>query len=392
MIVKDRQQMAQLLSERMTRTYTTLSERQLLEPDTSLVKTYLIEAHLPESAETAQALTLAEKVFSASAMTQTSQMLLHKAAEPTLLSIETSLREERFVIYVDFTNPRFWYLHSMGSSNAMDWVIKRLVKTSPELDRAWLPADLLECVSQMGAFRGLSLDYDRRVVPDIDFQSPEAPVEFLKMQLWGNKAADVLRILRRQDAFPHETTLAKVKVKFWLDDESDNEFSLDDIKYDGKVTARGTSFHSHMTLVSYVFELYAKQIKELEEKYALTAQELDGRLFIEGEPISFVFERPITNLKIFCDSIFSCSEPFRLWGVPIALAEDFYRVEAVDLHIASPLQFEVAPEFLRVYLPSGSCGNSIMRLYTNLQHHYDSLVKVEDGNGEPVFKFQPHHD
>lgn len=387
MIVRDRQQMAQLLNERMTRTYTTLSERQELEPDTSLVKTYLLEAHLPEAAEPAESLTLAEGAFAEQRFRRVSKTEIHRADEPGLLSVETRVRNERVVMYLDFTNPRYWLLHSMGSSNAMDWLIERLVAASPELDRAWIPADLLERVAGMGSFRGLSLDYDRRVVPDVDFQSPEAPVEFLKMQLWGNKAADILRILREQDAFPHETTLAKVKVKFWLSGDVDGEFSLDDIKYDGKVTARGTSFQSHIALVSHVYDAYAKQITKLEEGYALRACESEGRLSLQGAPVNLVLDRPISNLEVFCESIFSSGEPFRLWGVPTRLAKDFYRVQALDLHMGTPLQFEIGPQFLRVYLPVGSCGNSVVRLYTNLQHHYDSLIRAEDGDGGRVFEF-----
>lgn len=387
MVVKDRQQMAQLLNERMTRTYTSLSERQELEPDTSLVKTYLIEAHLPESAEPKQALKLAENIFSEKIFGGKSQTRVHLAHEPTLVSVETKIKDEPLIAYLDFTNSRFWLLHSVGSSHATDLLIEKLIKAGPELDRAWLSADFLEYVSSKGAFRGLSLDYDRRKVPDVDFHSPEAPVEFLKMQLWGNKAADILRILREERAFPHETTLSKVKIKFWLKGELDGDFSLDDIKYDGKVTARGTSFQSHIALISHIYEKYANQIRKLEKRYALRVSTDNGRLFIEGEPVNLLFKRPIDNLEIFCESVFSCGDPFRLWGVPIRLAEDFYRVQAVDLHIGRPLQFEIAPDFLRVYLPEGSCGNSIVRLYTNLQHHYDSLVQAEDGDGGPVFEF-----
>ncbi len=387
MIVKDRRQMAQLLNERMTRTYTALSERQELEPDTSLVKTYLLEAHLPESAEPAHAFALAERLFSWKAFGRKSPTQFHRADEPTLGSVETKVKNERLVIYVDFTNPRYWRLHSMGSSNSMDWLIERLVRANPELDRAWLPADFLEHISGLGSFRGLNLDYDRRIIPDVDFQSQEAPVEFLKMQLWGNKAGDVLRKLREKDAFPHETTLSKVKLKFWLNGDLNDEFSLDDIKYDGKVTARGTSFECHIGLVSHIYEAYAKEIRKLEERYAIRACERDGRLFLEGIPINFLFERPILNLEIFCESIFSCGEPFRLWGVPISLPENFYRVQAVDLHVGGPLQFEISPEFMRVYLPAGSCGNSVVRLYTNLQHHYDSRIRAEDGDGRPIFEF-----
>ena len=100
-----------------------------------------------------------------------------------------------------------------------------------------------------------------------------------------------------------------------------------------------------------------------------------------------VLDRPISNLEVFCESIFSSGEPFRLWGVPTRLAKDFYRVQALDLHMGTPLQFEIGPQFLRVYLPVGSCGNSVVRLYTNLQHHYDSLIQAQDGDGRRVFEF-----
>ena len=389
MIVRNRQQMAQLLNERMTRTYTTLSQRQELEPDTSLVKTYLLEAHLPESADPAQALEFAEEIFSErtfESSPQLRQLRTHRADEKTLLSVDTKFKGEHLIIYVDFTNPRYWLLHSMGSSSALDWLTGRLVKARPELDRAWLSADFLERVSNMGSFRGLGLDYDRRVIPDVDFEDPEAPAEFLKMQLWASNAGNVLNILRHKDAFPNDTTLLKVKVKFWLNGEPDGDFSLDDIKYDGKVTARGTSFQSHITLVSEIYEDYANQIRNLEEKYALETHQSDGRLFLNGAPINLLFKRPIADMEIFCERVFSCGEPFRLWGVPIRVAEDFYRVEGFDLHIGNPIQFEIAPEFVRVYLPTGSCGNSVVRLYTNLQHHYDALIQAEDGNGRCVFE------
>ena len=50
MLIKTRQEMAQLLNDRMNSTYQTLSDEQELEPETSLVKTYLVEAHLAEDA------------------------------------------------------------------------------------------------------------------------------------------------------------------------------------------------------------------------------------------------------------------------------------------------------------------------------------------------------
>lgn len=389
MSVKDRQQMAQVLNERMTRTYSALSERQELEPDTSLVKTYLIEAHLPESAESEKALALAEKVFSQKFFAGKSQVKIFRAEEPTLISVEMRTKDEHWVTYVDFTNSRYWIIHSFASSNSMDWMIQRLIKTSPELDRAWLSADFLEYISKLGLFRGLNLDYDRRKLFFADeSKSSKVPLEYLKMQLWGDKAADVLRVLRAKGAFPHETTLSKVKIKFSLDGEENSDFSLDDIKYDGKITARGTSFQSHISLMTHIYEKYASQIYKIENIFAIMPHYEGGRLSLAGEPINIVFKRPIEDLINFCENVFSSSEPFRLCGVPIQLTKKLVRVQAFDIHIGSPLNFEISPEFIRIYLPQGSCGNSILRFYTNLQHHYDSLIRAEDGNGEAIFEWE----
>jgi len=371
----------------MNKTYSTLLERQELEPETSLVKTYLMEAHLREDASFEAVHKLLATNFSNDVIGQRRSASVHQTRDDSLFTLTASYRREPITIFVDASNTRFWLLHSMNSSIALDWLVARIVRTSQGLDSAWIPADLLEWASKRGAFRGLGLDYDRRLVPDVDFEAPGAPVEFLKMQLWGNKAGDVLQILRREGAFPSETALAKVKVKYWLSRDSDGEFSIDDIKYNGKVTARGTSFQSHITLVSDVYRRYAELIRTIEERFCLRWRLIDGRVDLQGDPINFFLSRPIQNLETFCTSIFSPFGPFRLWGVPIPLADDFYKVSALDVHAGSRIDLEIAPEFIRVYLQDGSCGNTLMRVYTNLQHHYDARIEAKDADGKRLFEF-----
>jgi hypothetical protein len=208
------------------------------------------------------------------------------------------------------------------------------------------------------------------------------------MQLWGNRAAEILQTLRGRAVFARSTTLSKVKVKRWLDRQRDeNLFSLDDVKYDGKITARGTSFQSHLGLVTAVYRSYAAKIQQFEQQYAIGYTVTDGtRLKVDGEPLNIRFGQPIANLGVFVDSIFSASHPFRLWGVPNRIRDDLIRVAAIDLHVAHRVNFEITPNFMRIYLPKGSCGNTIARLYTNLQHHYDSLVQVRAGGEE--FRFE----
>ena len=72
-------------------------------------------------------------------------------------------------------------------------------------------------------------------------------------------------------------------------------------------------------------------------------------------------------------------------GLPIATGPHSFRVNAIDLHVGKRMSFELSPEFMRVYLAPGGCGNSLARLYTNLQHHYNSQIEAVDGSEQPAF-------
>ncbi|MDQ3690974.1 MAG: hypothetical protein M3406_13265 [Chloroflexota bacterium] len=390
-VARDRRTMANQLEERMVGTYASLRAEQGLRYESSLVKTYLVEARATDDTGPEAVRRFAAEIFGSPALGEriTSRPMLDTEDEtllPVLAEVVINRRREDVLAYVDLSDPRFWLVHSMASSNATDFFIDRAVAAGPELDRAWLPANLLEAATRLGSFRGLNLSYDRREIPDIDFTEPNT-VEFLKMQLWGPVAATILEILRDQDVLRNQTTLSKVKVKYWLERGNEDVFSLDDIRYDGKVTARGTSFQSHIGIVSEVYRKYSAVVRNIERTYALVHSSEDTRLKVHGEPITFLIDPPIDDLGVFVNSVFSAGDPFRLWGVPVVLADDYVRVEAVDLHVGGTVRFEIAPEIIRMYLPSGSCGNSALRMYTNLQHHYRSLVTAVDSNGASVFEF-----
>lgn len=392
MYVKTRQEMAQFINERMNKTYQELREEQRLEVETSLAKTYLMEAHLTKDISHDKIFEFIKENFIFSKKNKKGLIEIKETEDENFFCAHIRVdRESSITLYIDSTDSRFWRIHSMDKSTQVDKLIEKFTVASMSLDRIWLPIQLLENISKLGFLYGLGLDYDRREIPDVDFIDPEAPVEYLKMQLWGNKAGKVLRILRDENAFPHETTLSKVKVKFMLDKKNKSEFSLDEIKFNGKITARGTSFQSHITLVSNLYRKYIKNVLKLENQYSLSYKlfkENKTGYSISGLPINILFGRPIKNIDRFCRRVFSSSFPFRLWGVPIKLSNRYVRVSGLDLHVGRRIDFELTPEFMRIYLPLGSCGNSVLRIFTNLQHYYDSLVEARDGNGESIFEFK----
>jgi len=380
-IAHTRQEMVQHMDQVMNSTYSALAEEQELELDTSLVKTYLIEAHLAEDASHSEVEAFVSKL-SNTRLPRNRRIRVDQSKDRTLYWLSTTIEREPVVVYLDISNPRFWILHSANRSTSLDWLVDRLIKDQNTLDRGWLWPELLESSSSKGSFRGLALDYDRRPIPDIDFESPES-VEYLKLQLWGMQANRVFHILRQ--SFPQATTLSKVKVKHWLSEGIQDEFAIDDVKYDGKITTRGTSFQSHLEFTTSLFRQYASTVRGIESEYALTWTRYSERVTLSGQALSLHFSTRIQDLDKFCEHLFSASLPFRLWGVPTKLADDFYRVVAVDLHAGCRLSFEVAPEYTRLYLPSNTCGNTIVRLYTNLKHHYDPQMEMVNADGEPVF-------
>lgn len=380
-IAADRRALARLLDERMQRTYSKLVEGRPLELEGSLVKTYLLEAHLPEEASTKQVEALLKTVLQDSGMDSEAQGRARKTDEELFFQVDIPFRDRSITLFVDASNTRFWVVHTVSNSVAVDRAIGRLTQ-SAQLDHAWLFAQLLEETSARGSFRGLGLDYDRRVLADIDLEAADAPVGFLKMQLWHSKAADVLGVLR--DKFPSATALAKIKVKYW-NEEQPELFCLDDLKFNGKVTARGTSFDTHVALVSDVYATYAGLVRSIEKDQRLSWTTSNGRLSLDGAPINFRLSRPIANLERFCELLFSATPPFRLWGVPEHVNKTYCTVNALDLHVGSTVDFEITEDFIRMYLSADSCGNSVLRFFTNLQHHYDAKVEALDADERPVF-------
>jgi hypothetical protein len=105
-----------------------------------------------------------------------------------------------------------------------------------------------------------------------------------------------------------------------------------------------------------------------------------------GEPLVITFPKSlvITDLYRLAESIFRPTRPYRLLGILHNASERRVDVEAIDLHSGDSFAVEMTKEWMRLYLPIGTCGNVVARLYTNLQRSMNSDLMLSNGAGEPV--------
>ena len=351
--IRNRIEMADRLEAVMTTTYDDLTEELRLKRKHSMLKTYILESHKSEGASADQVFSAVKEAFEAPEQRKRRSVDVARTDEADLFTIHGVTRVEDFVFFIDASDRRFWIAHSISKSKISDVEVATLTSGQSRLDTAWMPIEMLESLSPLGESRGLALDFDRRYV-DAPLKPrkvrrskdrlsvsnsvarasdpPPAPIshgahlEYVKMQLWGRGADRILNALGGA-SLGQSTTLSKVRLKT-EDEDDDSRFSLADIKFDGKLTGRGSSFGIYSAIVGNVVRKYSAAVRQAETRFDLhwVSDETGSRM--TGEPLYINLSEGLNNLERFCARIFSGAEPFRLLGVPLKRSEELYSVSA----------------------------------------------------------------
>ena len=312
-------------------------------------KTFVLEAHAehPES--------LLRHAFTGSRVEPTEDVYLHHL-----------VGDVSFV--VDHIDGRFWNFHTTEPTKDVMPYLRRVVGSRRDLDWMWLPSDHLRGLWGNSAPSWVATNFSSgRLVPS------SGEVDDLSLRVRGSAADEVLTLIghRFQTAVPHS------QVGMHLEDEhfgSMTEF----VSHDGRFMASGGDFGFHQAILQRVVDRYRRFVDGVERR-ALRWEELpDGGARPYGAPITIHFSRPIPDIDHFVEHLFSAREPFRLWGLPSHDGDGMAEVEAVDLHVGQRLRFDITSEWLRVYLFDGGCGNTVARLASNLQHHFDGALSILD--------------
>jgi hypothetical protein len=206
----------------------------------------------------------------------------------------------------------------------------------------------------------------------LDETEPDLSVVDLKFTISGSASNEAIDAMRTKQRLHKSLAYTRVRVRRG----AKSDFAEDDLTYLGSfVVKNGSSIDDHISFVNGVKKEYRMKMEQIED-FRIGTRSIEGRTLIEGKAFDFEFQRRIDNWEIFIRRLLGA--PFRLWGLKSKLEKDYFRITAVDLHTGDPFDLEISRDFMRVYLPKGSCGNVVLRLLVNLQHSFDSNIKCEE--------------
>lgn len=296
------------------------------------------------------------------------------------LKILNVFRNSDFVasFYVDLSDSRFITIYTNAKVEHTHDFQKSLVRAHDYMcDYTWFSSTMLDKIAKSfgNSFEGLGVDYEDIFGPK-DF--PTEPSKKYTLDIsGGDYAKRTLTKIMVDEEIQRLIAYNKVRVIRGTK-TSPLDYVQDDITFQGVFSVKsGKSVTEHISLVDMVKSDYKKQMKLIEDN-SIGTRKIDGTMRIEGKAFDVEFKRSIPDWDTFLNKMFDSAGPFRLWGLKEKIYDGYTRVLAVDLHTGHPLDLEMTDGLIRVYLPQGSCGNTVLRLFVNLQQYFDSTIRCDE--------------
>lgn len=269
---------------------------------------------------------------------------------------------------VDVVDPRFWLVHVPGTSAWADELVSTAIRRSIDLDWAWLPTAHLDRIQDAGRTRWFKSDFSA----DELLGDQTSGARRLKVQLEGQDADKLRRIIAELPDYRGANSLTGLAVEI----ETSDGYVREAAHYRGSFKVAGDSFDLHQAFLASVATRYGEAVRRVERDAAMGWEAGDSGFQLSGAVIQIRLATPIERPLAFAEHLLGAKDPFRLWGVPTPVADDYAEAEVVDLHIGKVFRLDILTDSLRIYLDDGVCGNTVFRLLANLQHRYDATASA----------------
>jgi hypothetical protein len=357
--IASRSEMHQVFEARLQNSHSDLLENTRLDVGRNMLKTALIETNI--SSESLCQKPVFEDIIE---------------IEEDLLMVETTNREGEGWLFVDVYDERLWSIYSLTTSDFFNAAIDELLNSDGGgLDRLWLPSGQVERIGNMGKYEGVKMSFEAENIFPEEFMENNESFRFTDLNIDGSgqNSQDLYEILRQTEEVADYISLARIQIRR----QENGHFVRERVTNDGRFTTRGgNSIRLHLSTVDEIKARYEQLLTRIETHHRINATEHEHGAQAHGGPVVIEFSHPIADVEEFLSHVVNAKNPFRLTGHVRQVGENACKVDAVDGHNGDRLTLEVADEWLRLYLHGDACGNTALRLFSNLQHYYDPTAEL----------------
>jgi len=355
--ITSRRDMLNLFGARIQNTHTDLVEDTKLEFGRNMLKTAIIESNIE---------------FDRIEENDSVREVFEIESDLKLVEVENSKGDGW--LFFDIHDKRFWIIFSVGKSKFFNAAIDDFYKTEGGgLDRLWIPTGQIEEIGALGQYEGIKLSYGATDVFPEEFIEDNLEFTDLNINSSGKSASHLYNILKNTDEVEDFLALSRIKINR----QKDGEFVRESITNEGAFTTRnGSDIGLHISTVENVKQKYEKLLNAVEDNHVIRAEEKEHGARSRGGPVVINFSRPVPDIEKFLDNVINAKDPFRLWGHIRKTGDKGYKVDGVDAHNGDKIAIEMSPDWLRLYLYDGACGNTALRLFTNIQQYYDTEAEL----------------
>ena len=356
--ISSRREMLELFNSRLNNTHSDLLENTRLEFGRNMLKTAIIESNIPWSeCSTLDSVTESVEIDS-----------------DLYLSKVNVNSEDDCWIFVDIHDSRFWIVYSLEKSSLFNEAINDILQTEGGgLDRLWIPTKQVEEIGELGEYEGVKIKFGAEDVFPEEFIEDNLQFTDLNIDGSGQNSRQLYNVLKASEGIDRFLALSRIQIRR----ETGGEFVRERITNEGMFTTRGgTDVRLHVSTVENIKEIYSDMLKVIEENHIIRAENQPHGGRSRGAPIVIQFSQPVPNVEQFLSHVVNAQDPFRLWGHIRQAGQNSYKVDGVDAHNGDQFSIEMSEKWLRLYLYGNACGNTALRMFTNIQQYYDPAAEL----------------
>ncbi|WP_025693127.1 hypothetical protein [Paenibacillus zanthoxyli] len=303
--------------------------------------------------------------------------------------------------FIEEINPRFSVLYSVDKAQHSDAYTNNLVRQIPLLDSLWISGKLFDLFWEKiqrdhSPHRYIKMKFEFDGFFDSNtitkHYSHQIDIESFNEEIYDDQKVTTITLVEElselnskingvREFFPAFNSVGLLRFPSYVGKGGH------DFYRNGKVTNRSESFKDHRYQINNTINEYQKITEAIEQttwiNFDTYKNDHTEGISIKGSPIVFKFARSLKEhvFHNFIEYTFRTGkEPFRILGKPIWINENKVHIYGTDIHLWQKVLLELSREEFVVILPTGTCGNTIHRLVTNIQRYLDPGVSVFIGD------------